>query len=421
MKNIQENATNGSLKNTEIDYLNKKIKNLKIQIAYTEGLNAIEKKSLEIDLEDFLIKKFRLENDVDNALLHKKTKLKKEIEYIELIESEKALKTITLGAFLQKEYKDIEFIRTDIKAFDDYLKNEEDITGGLPIGAMIQFAARSAAGKTSTLMRLALNITKNGEKVAHINYEMSEMLLHKSYTKIISGNYSYFEKSMENLILPENPSNRLEDLIRDIKLLHYRQGIRVFIVDSRMKIRVDNARNSKEAATEISHELSELVRTLGVTIILINQLSEEAIKDNRIVLKESGDQEYDADLVLGLGFVYEKDENGKVIPDENTKQPKVKEDRRLLICKKTRFDNLPYSAEILMNEIFLPRVVEVSPNINDNDLNVENISKPNEVKGKEQTKEELVNEIVNDINKKEDIKEIKSFDELNIDDINIPW
>ena len=338
---------------SDMRFLENKIQEFKFKISKAENL--IEKVGYEIDYYDFLIQKAKLEEDVQKALEYKKLKLQKELEYISLVEEQKEVKAVTLKEFLSKEFKDFEYVRTYIRAIDEHI-------GGMPVGVMVQFAARSYAGKTTTLMRMALNIAKS-EKVVHFNYEMSEMILHRTYKEMIK---SFVEpKQLENLILPVEPSSKLEDLIKDIKLLHYREKVRFFIIDSRMKIRTDE-KTAKEAATRISKELSELVRELGITIILINQLSEEAIKENRIVLKESGDQFYDADIVFGLGYKYKLDEKGKLIKNE-LGQPEIYHDVRKLICEKNRLGK-PFTDEIHINEIFPPQVKEITPQIDMPDI-----------------------------------------------------
>jgi len=338
---------------SDMRFLENKIKEFKFKISKAENL--IEKVGYEIDYYDFLIKKAKLEEDVQKALEYKKLKLQKELEYISLVEEQKEIKTITLSEFMNKEFKDVEKVKTYIRAIDEHI-------GGMPVGVMVQFAARSYAGKTTTLMRIALNIAKS-EKVVHFNYEMSEMILHRTYKEMIK---SFVEpRQLDNLILPVEPSSKLEDLIKDIKLLHYREKVRFFIIDSRMKIRTDE-KTAKEAATRISKELSELVRELGITIILINQLSEEAIKENRIVLKESGDQFYDADIVFGLGYKYKLDEKGKLIKNE-LGQPEIYHDVRKLICEKNRLGK-PFMDEIHINEIFPPQVKEITPQIDMPDI-----------------------------------------------------
>ena len=333
---------------SDMRFLENKIKEFKFKVSKAENL--IEKVGFEIDYYEFLIQKAKLEDDIQKALEFKKLKLQKELEYISLVEEQKEVKAITLKEFLNKKFKDFEYVRAYIRAIDEHI-------GGMPVGVMVQFAARSYAGKTTTLMRIALNIAKS-EKVVHFNFEMSEMILHRTYKQMIK---SFVEpKQLDNLILPVEPSSKLDDLIKDIKLLYYREKVRFFIIDSRMKIRTDE-KTAKDAATRISKELSELVRELGITIILINQLSEEAIKENRIVLKESGDQFYDADIVFGLGYKYKLDEKGKLIRNE-LGQPEIYDDVRKIICEKNRLGK-PFTDEIHINEIFPSQVKEITPQI----------------------------------------------------------
>lgn len=80
-----------------------------------------------------------------------------------------------------------------------------------------------------------------------------------------------------------------------------KKGYKIFAIDSRMKIRVSNEKASEyEKNNEISSKLSELTRTLGVIVILINQISEADLKAGRNSLKGSGDQVYDSDMIIYL-------------------------------------------------------------------------------------------------------------------------
>ena len=337
-----------------IIHLSKKIKDLKYKINNAKDI--IEKTNYEIDFYNLLVEKTKLEKNYEDAVKYKKFKLQKELDYINLVEEQKEVKFIKLRSFLKKEAKDFEYVRTYIRVIDENLKPDNNSIDGMPVGVMVQFAARSYAGKTTTLIRIALNLAKS-EKVVHFNYEMSEAILLKIYKNMTK---TFVEpKQLDNLLLIEQPDPELKNLIRNIKLLNYREGVRFFIIDSRMKLK-SNERTAKERASNISKQLSELVRELGITIILINQLSEEAIKENRIVLKESGDQEYDADLIMGLGYIYQKDGN-KVIKDEMG-QPKIVDDIRFFKCQKNRLGK-PFEGQIHINEIFPQEVKEITPNI----------------------------------------------------------
>lgn len=333
--------------NNELQYFERKIKNLKFKIKKEKDV--LQKTDLETEFYEELLKKAKFENDAQKVIEYAKAYHQKKIEYIDLIEGQKEIKLINLKEFLQKEFKDEEYVRSYIRVIDDNLK-------GIPVGVMVQFAASSYVGKTTTLMRLALNIAKT-EKIVHFNFEMSDRILHKIYKDMITD---YIEpKQLENLIIPQDTSNFLDDLVDDIKYLYLHDKIRFFIIDSRMKI-TTNDRTATEAATNISKKLSELVKKFGMTIILINQLSEEAIRENRLVLKESNNQEYDADLFFGLAYVYETEEiNGKKkIKKDMTGNPIVKENVRLFKCKKNRLGK-PFDGLIYINEIFPSEVKEV--------------------------------------------------------------
>ena len=360
----------------ELMVLDKKLRNIKFDLQ-NEDIDVLQKAELWIEFYEIMMKKAELIGEVEKVATFKKKKLQKEIEFIELFEESGISEYLTLKEFLNKEFEDIEKVKTYIRVID------ENLEGGIPLGAMVQFAARSGTGKTTTLMRMALNMAKS-VKVAHFNFEMSEMLLHKVYSKMTETFIDGHE--LENLLLIHGSSSKLEDVIKDIKLLNYRENVKYFIIDSRMKI-VTEDKNSKDAATRISRELSELVRKLGITIILINQLSEEAIKENRIVLKESGDQFYDADLIFGLGFKYEYEidiNNRRKVKKDEFNQPVIDKTARLFKCEKNRFGE-PFTGEIKFEEIFVPKIREagnikicdsngreILPDLSDKDLGKKN-------------------------------------------------
>jgi len=333
------------MKDNELKLINSKIRELDFQIRHEEDL--IKKTDLEIKFAELMMKKAKMQSKVDEALKYKKMMLQKEIDYIELIENQDTTEFMSLGEFLNQSFDTVEVTPTGIKAIDNYFD------GGLPVGTFIHFAAASGAGKTTTLMRIALGIA-HSEKVAHFNFEMSDMLLHKVYFEMADLDN---KKELENVLIIKSQNSHLKTLVKDIKLLCYREKIRFFIIDSRMKIRTDDP-FKKDAAATISHTLSELVKTLGITIILINQLSEEAIKENKIALKESGDQYYDADIIFGLGFQYLYEEKKlkddrviKKIRKDEFNQPLIDKDKRYFKCEKNRLGD-PYTDEIEIDEIF---------------------------------------------------------------------
>lgn len=168
---------------------------------------------------------------------------------------------------------------------------------GLPQGSLINIAGASYTGKT-TLILETLKGLAGAYKVAFFSYEMYEKILIRKFT------YAPFNVLQNITIIQDSPF--IETICKRIKILH-KQGVDIFAIDSRMKLRTHNSRLTEyERNNEISSRLSELTRTLGVIIILINQISEADLKAGRLSLKGSGDQVYDSDMVIYLSADFDE-------------------------------------------------------------------------------------------------------------------
>ncbi len=110
----------------------------------------------------------------------------------------------------------------------------------------------------------------------------------------------------------------LHDIVDQVEL-HIREGYKFFMYDSKMKIEVKDIIKQNEKDEEISRQLSSLCQKRDIIFILINQMNNLDIKEKRLMMKGSGAQKYDSDLV----FFYVKDEEGK----------------RTLMCTKNRTGN----------------------------------------------------------------------------------
>jgi len=207
--------------------------------------------------------------------------------------------------------------------------------GGIPKGAFIQFGASSESGKTTMLIATALRLA-NYKKIMHFNFEMSEQLLAKKIRQ-----FDPTEKQLKNYLI-DNVSNKLDDLKREIEL-HIRDGVEFFIIDSKMKIRT-NAKSTYENASLISKELSLICQRNEITIILINQMSEESQRNGSPALKESGDQVYDADVVWFLMKpILKKGKEGDITEFDETF-------RRFIIFK-NRYETGKYYVDVKKFEI----------------------------------------------------------------------
>ena len=289
--------------------------------------------------------KRRIGNTLD---LEEQIKLKRKlaelkIKIYDLILNKKRPASYITAEKLFQEYKEkpLEWWLTGINAIDRM--------GGIPVGAFIQLGASSESGKTTLCTKLALQIA-NREEVCHLNLELSDMMMKRVIEK-----FNPTEKQLKNYRL-DFYSRHIDDLVREIEL-HSDDGVRFFVIDSRMKIKT-NHKTLHESASYISSELARLSAENKITILLINQLSEESQKTGLPNLKGSGDQIYEADIVW---FLFKKVK----------RQPKGNEpiefyqDFRVFQVFKNRFDDTGkghYIAEIHKNEVLPSEVKEVTLN-----------------------------------------------------------
>ena len=292
-----------------------RIKKLKIEISQTEDFD--ERLELEKKRADLIDELYRMIKE----------------------EREKS-PTFTAKELLSKNPPVLEYFKTDIRAIDDNL-------GGLIKGGFIQLAAASGAGKTTMMARLLSNLAKYS-KVAHFDFEMGEYKLF-----FLLKNFLKSQKQLENYHI-NTETHKLDDLIREITYLSD-QGIKIFLIDSKMKIETKE-KDTYKSASIISHELSKLTKSGNITIILINQMSDSAIRDGRAELKGSGDQVYDSDVILVLTKLVDKENSVKGEP------PVYDETKRGLICVKNRFGRL-FRDEIYKNEILndVSKAKEITP------------------------------------------------------------
>ncbi len=253
--------------------------------------------------------------------------------YRRVKESRDKSPTFSAKELLSKRPPVLEFFHTGIRALDENLN-------GLIRGGFVQVAAASGAGKTTIMARLLANLAQ-GQKVAHFDFEMGEYKLF-----FLLQNFLKTDRQKENYYI-NTETHKLDDLVKEITYLAD-QGIKVFLIDSKMKIETDE-KDTYKSASKISHELSKLTKSGNITIILINQMSDSAIREGRAELKGSGDQVYDSDVILVLTKVLDRENSVKGEP------PVHREDRRGIMCVKNRFGRLfkdeIYRHEILPNEI----------------------------------------------------------------------
>lgn len=194
--------------------------------------------------------------------------------------------------------------------------------GGLSLGSFINMAGENFAGKTTLLLAILKNICA-GNKALFFSFEMYEVLLSEKMKE-------WSNAELENLLI-EQKRNTLSDIEKLI--IHYAEkGVKLFAIDSRMKILVEGNKEDYQKNSKISQTLSKLCQELGIIIIVINQIAETDQRNKRLSLKGSGDQAYDSDVIFYI----------TVDLDKNTGDVKS----RKLICSKDRINGRRWIEEL---------------------------------------------------------------------------
>jgi len=169
--------------------------------------------------------------------------------------------------------------------------------GGFEEGMFINLIGESGAGKSTLMLEMLMNISAYSKSV-FFGFEMSDRI---TLNKI--RHFGITDAHRRNLVIDIHSRN-LETLKREV-LLYAKEGVKFFVIDSKMKLEVEGAMDDHKKISQISSELSKLTQQNDIIIVLINQISEENLKTGRVSIKGSGDQIYDTDIVL----VYRKVKN----------------------------------------------------------------------------------------------------------------
>lgn len=259
------------------------------------------------------------EKSGDNSVYALKKELyENKIKMIEIITIEEKRAGITA-----RELKRLVELKPKVPRYETGIEPlDAKLYGGLEVGTFVQLAGESGVGKTHLTLEVLTNIA-NYSKSVFFNFEMGDTRIIKRLDKIINN-----ECQWDNLII-DNDSRDLDVLCNEITL-YAREGIKFFTIDSKMKIEVNSNQDDHQKFSSITKKLSALTQKHDIIIFLINQMSEQDIKNKRLAFKGSGDQKYDSDIAL----FYVKDEEGK----------------RTLICNKNRQDEEEFRIKLFLRD-----------------------------------------------------------------------
>lgn len=255
---------------------------------------------------------------------------------VEFQNDDDAGRTYSLTDLVQKEWDDLHFrienpnkigIMTGFNGYDL-------LSGGLHEQDLIIIAARPGFGKTALVLKMLLNMAKNGVASYLWEFEMGRSQIVQrlaalesgvSLNKIVNGKLDQKEynrvaeglKRLQGLpiYLETNVSASVYDIMTQTRKMVNQFGIKVMALDHVQLIPI-TAENQTQEIGLISRQIKKIAMELDITCLLVSQLSRSVEKrdDKRPALsdlRQSGNLEENADQVLFLyrEEMYEKKEN----------------------------------------------------------------------------------------------------------------
>ena len=243
---------------------------------------------------------------------------------------------------MDKYFKETERPRVDLG-----LHALDDILGGLEGGDLIIIGARPAVGKSAFASQITLHFADIGKKVGYFNLEMQEKQVYERFVSSKSGipitrirrATRYLDADEERRFHDANAyllqrkevvvttgSKKVSEIRNDC----IRQKYDVVIIDYLQLLKSDRSYGANRYAEvgAISHGVKAIAMELNIPVIGLCQLnrSSEGREDREPTmgeLRESGDFEQDASVILLLWNSDKDDHSQKMIKVEKQRQGKT--------------------------------------------------------------------------------------------------
>ena len=197
------------------------------------------------------------------------------------------------------------------------------LNGGIEESQLILISGDPEAGKTSLGVQILENIAKK-HKVCLFSFEFTI----QQYLK--SPKPAGFNP--QNMIII-NDGYELYNVIQNIKNL-YRAGVRVFLIDSQMRVVSSQGRNMEEEESLKFSSLARLCHSLGIIVMMIVQTS-KGDRDNPMGSKKGG---HEASIIIRLEHEKAKNETRE-----------FDEESRIVILKKNKQTGIHYKERVNFN------------------------------------------------------------------------
>ena len=206
-------------------------------------------------------------------------------------------------------------VKTHTNKLDDYLGNR-----GIAAGEVMTIAAPTSCGKSALALYIALQaVTKGGHNCGIFSLEMPQKQLTKRLTQVMSGvNIRSVEENVatnaqmkrvtdtvnslsELPIYTSHAVKSADDLCSQTRQFVNKYGVKLLVIDYLQLIPFSSRMGKAEGIADISHKIKQMAIDLNIAVILLAQVNREGAKNGKLKLydlKDSGDIENDADIVL---------------------------------------------------------------------------------------------------------------------------
>lgn len=201
--------------------------------------------------------------------------------------------------------------------------------GGFELAQLVLISGDPEAGKTMLGLQILEYIT-NKHKVLFFSLEFT-------IDQYIARRASYKHFNKDNLFI-DNSADNLESMVETIKAA-YTQGIRVFLIDSQMRVLSDSSLNMEERETLKFSTLAKLAHRLEILIFFIIQNS-KSDADNPSGTKKGG---HESSITLRI-------ERVKPSKDDIAQKGKeFSENERVIIVKKNKQTGKHFKEKVAFN------------------------------------------------------------------------
>lgn len=222
----------------------------------------------------------------------------------------------------------------------------DDLLGGLEGGDMIVIGARPGVGKSALVTQITSNMAANGKRVGFYNLEMQEKQVYERFVvaqsgigltrlrrakKFLGDEEERFKKANKTLLERDNiVITTGSKSMSEIRSESRHMGYDVIIIDYLQLLKPDKSYRGNRYAEvgAISKAIKSLAMELNIPIIALSQLNRvsearETKEPTMAELREAGDIEQDASVIILLWNVSQEDNSRKGCKIEKQRQGKL--------------------------------------------------------------------------------------------------